>query len=78
MWILGNPVKIEGQQAYWHCKDRVAKPKGAPTSQVNLSTFDEDSIGKSRYVKLTSKHTGRPDLVSAQIVVTGGCMLKGA
>ncbi|GKV15691.1 hypothetical protein SLEP1_g26456 [Rubroshorea leprosula] len=22
MWILGNPVKIEGQQAYWHCKDR--------------------------------------------------------
>ncbi|GKV14363.1 hypothetical protein SLEP1_g25258 [Rubroshorea leprosula] len=55
-----------------------SKPNGAPISQVDLSTFGEDSNGKSRYVKLTSENTERPDLGSARIVVTGGRGLKSA
>ncbi|XP_065862279.1 electron transfer flavoprotein subunit alpha, mitochondrial [Euphorbia lathyris] len=50
----------------------------APISQVDLSTFVEDSIGKSRYVTRTSQNTERPDLGSARIVVTGGRGLKNA
>ncbi|CAI0380054.1 unnamed protein product [Linum tenue] len=50
----------------------------APISQVDLSAFDEDSIRKSRYVKLTSQETERPDLGNAKVVVTGGRALKSA
>ncbi|XP_031261998.1 electron transfer flavoprotein subunit alpha, mitochondrial [Pistacia vera] len=50
----------------------------APITQVDLSTLDEDSIGKSRYVKHTSQDAERPDLGSARIVVTGGRGLKSA
>ncbi|XP_050220550.1 electron transfer flavoprotein subunit alpha, mitochondrial [Mercurialis annua] len=50
----------------------------AHISQVDLSTFDEDSIGKSRYVQHTSQDTERPDLGSARVVVTGGRALKSA
>lgn len=50
----------------------------APISQVDLSTFDEDGIGKSRYVKLSSENTERPDLGNARIVVTGGRGLKSS
>ncbi|EEF39563.1 electron transfer flavoprotein subunit alpha, mitochondrial [Ricinus communis] len=50
----------------------------APISQVDLSSFDEDSIGKSRYVQCTSQDTERPDLGSARIVITGGRGLKSA
>ncbi|EOY12504.1 PREDICTED: electron transfer flavoprotein subunit alpha, mitochondrial isoform X1 [Theobroma cacao] len=54
------------------------KSDRAPISQVDLSTLDEDSIGKSRYIKLLSEDTERPDLGSAHIVVTGGRALKSA
>ncbi|CAI0380055.1 unnamed protein product [Linum tenue] len=37
-----------------------------------------DSIRKSRYVKLTSQETERPDLGNAKVVVTGGRALKSA
>ena len=37
-----------------------------------------DAVGKSRYVKLTSQETERPDLGNARVVVTGGCALKSA
>ncbi|XP_044487350.1 electron transfer flavoprotein subunit alpha, mitochondrial-like [Mangifera indica] len=50
----------------------------APITQVDLSTLNEDSIGKSRYVKHTSQDAERPDLGSARIVVTGGRGLKSA
>ncbi|CAN1242837.1 Electron transfer flavoprotein subunit alpha, mitochondrial, partial [Linum perenne] len=50
----------------------------APISQVDLSAFDEDCIGKSRYVKLASVDTERPDLGNAKVVVTGGRALKSA
>ncbi|KAG8637060.1 electron transfer flavoprotein subunit alpha, mitochondrial isoform X2 [Manihot esculenta] len=50
----------------------------APISQVDLSTFGEDSVGKSRYVQHTSQDTERPDLGSARVVVTGGRGLKSA
>ncbi|TYI42330.1 hypothetical protein ES332_A01G091000v1 [Gossypium tomentosum] len=36
------------------------------------------SVGKSRFMKLSSQDTGRPDLGSAKIVVTGGRALKSA
>ncbi|XVF03954.1 hypothetical protein REPUB_Repub05bG0038200 [Reevesia pubescens] len=55
-----------------------SKSDGAPISQVDLSTLDEDSIGRSRYIKLSSEDTDRPDLGSARIVVTGGRALKSA
>ncbi|WCJ24451.1 Electron transfer flavoprotein subunit alpha mitochondrial [Euphorbia peplus] len=55
-----------------------SKLNKAPISQVDLSTFTEDSVGKSRYVKHTSQDTERPDLGSARIVVTGGRGLKNA
>ncbi|KAK4541373.1 hypothetical protein RGQ29_033247 [Quercus rubra] len=50
----------------------------ASISQVDLSTFGEDAVGKSRYVKLTSQETERPDLGNARVVVTGGRALKSA
>lgn len=50
----------------------------ASISQVDLSTFDEDSVGKSRYVKQTTQDTERPDLGNARVVVTGGRGLKSA
>ncbi|KAF2314224.1 hypothetical protein GH714_024254 [Hevea brasiliensis] len=49
-----------------------SKSNEAPISQVDLSTFFEDSVGKSRYVQHTSQDTERPDLGSARIVVTVG------
>ncbi|XP_010259654.1 PREDICTED: electron transfer flavoprotein subunit alpha, mitochondrial [Nelumbo nucifera] len=55
-----------------------SKSNGAPISQVDLSTFSEDGIGKSRYLKHTSQDTERPDLGNARVVVTGGRGLKSA
>lgn len=55
-----------------------SKAHKAPISQVDLSTFEEDTIGKSQYVKLTSQESERPDLGNARIVVTGGRGLKSA
>lgn len=55
-----------------------SKSNEAPISQVDLSTFSEDCMIKSRYVKHTSQDTERPDLGSARIVVTGGRALKSA
>ncbi|KAK8527262.1 hypothetical protein V6N13_085106 [Hibiscus sabdariffa] len=54
------------------------KSGGASISEVDLSTLDEDSIGKSRFKKLSSEETDRPDLGSARVVVTGGRALKSA
>ncbi|KAE8681034.1 Electron transfer flavoprotein subunit alpha [Hibiscus syriacus] len=39
---------------------------------------DDDSVGKSRFIKLSSGDTDRPDLGSARVVVTGGRALKSA
>ncbi|XP_023534854.1 electron transfer flavoprotein subunit alpha, mitochondrial [Cucurbita pepo subsp. pepo] len=50
----------------------------SPITQVDLSTFGGDSIGKSRYVKQTSQEAERPDLANARVVVTGGRGLKSA
>ncbi|KAB1215338.1 Electron transfer flavoprotein subunit alpha, mitochondrial [Morella rubra] len=55
-----------------------SKSNVSPISQVDLSTFSEDSVGKSRYVKQTSQNTERPDLGNARVVVTGGRGLKSA
>lgn len=47
--------------------------------KVDLSTFNEDDVvGKSRYISLSSQDTERPDLGNARIVVTGGRGLKSA
>ncbi|CAK9317683.1 unnamed protein product [Citrullus colocynthis] len=50
----------------------------SPISQVDLSTFGGDSIGKSRFVKQTSQEAEFPDLANARVVVTGGRGLKSA
>lgn len=55
-----------------------SKSNDAPITQVDPSTFGEDSVGKSRYVKHTSQDTERPDLGNARVVVTGGRALKSA
>ncbi|KAE8654240.1 Electron transfer flavoprotein subunit alpha [Hibiscus syriacus] len=55
-----------------------SKSDGASISEVDLSTLDEDSICKSRFIKLSSEETDRPDLGSARVVVTGGRALKSA
>ncbi|GFZ06517.1 electron transfer flavoprotein alpha [Actinidia rufa] len=55
-----------------------ARSDAAPIFQVDLSTFDEDARGKSRYVKQSSQNTERPDLGNARVVVTGGRGLKSA
>ncbi|KAE8734905.1 Electron transfer flavoprotein subunit alpha [Hibiscus syriacus] len=55
-----------------------SKSDGASISEVDLSTLDEESIGKSRFIKLSSEETDRPDLGSARVVVTGGRALKSA
>lgn len=58
--------------------DGVPKSDAAPISQVDLSTFSEETLAKSRWLKLTSQDTERPDLGSARVVVTGGRGLKSA
>lgn len=40
--------------------------------------FADDAVGKSRYIKLSSQETERPDLGSARVVITGGRALKSA
>ncbi|KAK1582763.1 hypothetical protein Q3G72_018027 [Acer saccharum] len=55
-----------------------SKCNEAPISEVDLSTLDEDYLGKSRYVGHTSQDAERPDLGSARVVVTGGRGLKSA
>ncbi|KAL3851237.1 hypothetical protein ACJIZ3_013119 [Penstemon smallii] len=47
--------------------------------KVDLSTFSEDdAIGKSKYISLSSQDTERPDLGNARVVITGGRALKSA
>ncbi|XP_016437429.1 electron transfer flavoprotein subunit alpha, mitochondrial-like [Nicotiana tabacum] len=56
-----------------------SKSDAASIDQVDLSTLDEDdSVGKSRYIKLSSQNAERPDLGNARIVVTGGRGVKSA
>ncbi|PIN22356.1 Electron transfer flavoprotein, alpha subunit [Handroanthus impetiginosus] len=59
---------------------QVSAPSSAALiDQVDLSTFSEDdAIGKSKYVSLSSQDSERPDLGNARIVVTGGRALKSA
>ncbi|KAL3821575.1 hypothetical protein ACJIZ3_007480 [Penstemon smallii] len=56
-----------------------SESNAAPIDKVDLSTFSEDNaIGKSKYINLSSQDTERPDLGNARIVVTGGRALKSA
>ncbi|KAJ0977702.1 hypothetical protein J5N97_013176 [Dioscorea zingiberensis] len=55
-----------------------SKAGAAPISQVDLSTFSEETLGKSRWLKLASQDSERPDLGNAHVVVTGGRGLKSA
>ncbi|KAI5641684.1 hypothetical protein M9H77_00089 [Catharanthus roseus] len=56
-----------------------SKPKPASIDQVDLSNFgQDDAVGKSRYIQLSSQDSERPDLGNARIVITGGRGLKSA
>ncbi|XP_010931621.1 electron transfer flavoprotein subunit alpha, mitochondrial isoform X1 [Elaeis guineensis] len=61
-----------------HSESAEPKSEAAPISQVDLSTFNEEFFGKSRWLKLASQDTERPDLGNARVVVTGGRGLKSA
>ncbi|KAL6536610.1 hypothetical protein OROMI_026191 [Orobanche minor] len=51
----------------------------ASIDKVDLSTFNEDdAVGKSKYISLSSQGTEHPDLGNAHIVVTGGRALRSA
>ncbi|GAA0138419.1 oxidoreductase [Lithospermum erythrorhizon] len=51
----------------------------ASIDQVDLSSLEEDdAIKKSKYVKISTQDTDRPDLGNARVVVTGGRALKSA
>ncbi|KAL6529431.1 hypothetical protein OROGR_015054 [Orobanche gracilis] len=51
----------------------------ASIEKVDLSTFNEDdAVGKSKYISLSSQGTEHPDLGNARIVVTGGRALRSA
>lgn len=57
----------------------VSKSKPASILQVDLSNFgQDDAVGKSRYIRLSSQETERPDLGNARIVITGGRGIKSA
>lgn len=49
-----------------------------PCLETIILTLIADSIGKSKFMKLSSQDSDRPDLGSAKIVVTGGRALKSA
>eukprot|EP00262_Sarcandra_glabra_P007765 TRINITY_DN20708_c0_g1_i1.p1 TRINITY_DN20708_c0_g1~~TRINITY_DN20708_c0_g1_i1.p1 ORF type:complete len:362 (-),score=61.43 TRINITY_DN20708_c0_g1_i1:370-1455(-) len=55
-----------------------SKSAAAPISQVDLSTFSEVTLGKSKWLNHSSEETERPDLGNARVVVTGGRALKSA
>lgn len=55
-----------------------AKCHAAPITQVDLSTFSEVSLGKSRWLKHSTQDKERPDLGNARVVVTGGRGVKSA
>ncbi|XP_072968968.1 electron transfer flavoprotein subunit alpha, mitochondrial [Typha angustifolia] len=60
----------------YHINLTDAEPRSAPITQVDLSFFSEETLGKSRYLTLASQDTERPDLGNARVVVTGGRALK--
>ncbi|PNT13313.1 hypothetical protein POPTR_011G135600v4 [Populus trichocarpa] len=73
-----NPCMLSVRPTSFAVSVDSSKCNEAPISQVDLSTFDEDSVGKSRYVNHTAQDTERPDLGNAQVVITGGRALKSA
>ncbi|CAN1242834.1 Electron transfer flavoprotein subunit alpha, mitochondrial [Linum perenne] len=54
------------------------EPTLAADFRAEKAPISQDCIGKSRYVKLASVDTERPDLGNAKVVVTGGRALKSA
>ncbi|KAL7131005.1 hypothetical protein ABFS83_13G170300 [Erythranthe nasuta] len=47
--------------------------------KVDTSSLDEDdAVGKSKFISISSQDTERPDLGNARVVVTGGRALKSA
>ncbi|KAK3024287.1 hypothetical protein RJ639_043149 [Escallonia herrerae] len=55
-----------------------SKSNAAPVEHVDLSSFGEDGIGKSRYISQSSQVSERPDLGNARVVITGWRALKSA
>ncbi|KAK3021271.1 hypothetical protein RJ639_047262 [Escallonia herrerae] len=55
-----------------------SKSNAAPVEHVDLSSFGEDGVGKSRYISQSSQVSERPDLGNARVVITGGRALKSA
>ncbi|KAJ4848494.1 hypothetical protein Tsubulata_003367 [Turnera subulata] len=79
-YIGSNPCMLTIRTTSFPVPSALADSKSneVPVNQVDLSTLDEDSVGKSRYISQTSQDTERPDLGNAKIVVTGGRALKNA
>ncbi|KAK6934403.1 Electron transfer flavoprotein, alpha subunit, C-terminal, partial [Dillenia turbinata] len=74
-----NPCMLTVRSTSFPVQVSSADSKSPATiSQVDLSTFGEDVIGKSKFLKQTSQDAERPDLGNARVVVTGGRGLKSA
>ncbi|KAF3330778.1 electron transfer flavoprotein subunit alpha [Carex littledalei] len=55
-----------------------AKANPATITQIDISFLNQEIVGKSKWLSLSSQESERPDLGNARVVITGGRALKSA
>lgn len=77
LWISCKETWVGWFTLPYQKKKKGKKPEYVETWSA-IICFTDDSVGKSRYIKLSSQNVERPDLGNAHIVVTGGRGVKSA